>query len=342
MSKMNLNALRDRAYKTACEHGFHDAELGNEHYLMLVVTELSEAVEADRKGRYHYTKKFDNPKIEIEEWKPITGYEEDYEVSNLGRVRSKDILVWGGKSYYQKKGKVLKPGLGGTGYYTVSLRGKTHKVACLVANAFLIKESDSDYVNHIDGDKTNDNVANLEYVSPSSNSKHASITGLHTYKGKLSYEQKVEIAFLHKRGLAYTTIHKNNDYGVSKSAIQRICNEYEKYTDSVGFKFSDAFIRLLDLYGLLKIDLDEEAFSDDTIQAYAETYQSKSFTESVYYIIGQLASVRYSIKQSSVLPEMPLLEILGFARHLGIDLFWFIEQKMKYNELREKMHGKKY
>ena len=48
---MELNSLRDRAYKTACEHGFHEEELSNRHFLMLVITELSEAVEADRKGR---------------------------------------------------------------------------------------------------------------------------------------------------------------------------------------------------------------------------------------------------------------------------------------------------
>jgi hypothetical protein len=48
MSKIDLNALRDRAYKTACEHGFHDQELSNEHCLCLVISELMEAVEADR------------------------------------------------------------------------------------------------------------------------------------------------------------------------------------------------------------------------------------------------------------------------------------------------------
>jgi len=48
----NLNELRDRAYKTACEHGFHEDELSDRHFLMLVITELSEAIEADRKGRY--------------------------------------------------------------------------------------------------------------------------------------------------------------------------------------------------------------------------------------------------------------------------------------------------
>ena len=35
---MNLNELRDRAYKTACNHGFHDEELSNEHCLCLVIS----------------------------------------------------------------------------------------------------------------------------------------------------------------------------------------------------------------------------------------------------------------------------------------------------------------
>ena len=51
MNNINLNELRDRAYKTACEHGFHDEELSNKHCLCLVIYELMEAVEADRKGR---------------------------------------------------------------------------------------------------------------------------------------------------------------------------------------------------------------------------------------------------------------------------------------------------
>lgn len=46
---MNLNELRDKAYKNACEHEFHDQELSNEHCLCLVISELMEAVEADRK-----------------------------------------------------------------------------------------------------------------------------------------------------------------------------------------------------------------------------------------------------------------------------------------------------
>ena len=52
MPNINLNELRDRAYKTACEHGFHDEELSNEHCFCLIISELMEAVEADRKGKH--------------------------------------------------------------------------------------------------------------------------------------------------------------------------------------------------------------------------------------------------------------------------------------------------
>ena len=46
MSKMNLNELRDKAYKTACEHGFHDKKYNNEHLLMLIITDISESIVA--------------------------------------------------------------------------------------------------------------------------------------------------------------------------------------------------------------------------------------------------------------------------------------------------------
>lgn len=49
---MNLNKLRDKAYQCAVAHGWHDENLSNEHFLCLVISELMEAVEADRKGMH--------------------------------------------------------------------------------------------------------------------------------------------------------------------------------------------------------------------------------------------------------------------------------------------------
>lgn len=49
---MNMNELRDLAYKNAVAHGWHEENLSDEHFLCLVISELMEAVEADRKGMH--------------------------------------------------------------------------------------------------------------------------------------------------------------------------------------------------------------------------------------------------------------------------------------------------
>lgn len=49
---MNLNELRDKAYQCAVAHGWHEENLSDEHFLCLVISELMEAVEADRKGMH--------------------------------------------------------------------------------------------------------------------------------------------------------------------------------------------------------------------------------------------------------------------------------------------------
>jgi NTP pyrophosphatase (non-canonical NTP hydrolase) len=59
MESIIFNELSKRAYKCACEHGFHNEELSNEHWLCLVVSKLMEAVEADRKGKRANTMQFE-------------------------------------------------------------------------------------------------------------------------------------------------------------------------------------------------------------------------------------------------------------------------------------------
>lgn len=70
MNNMNLNELRDRAYRIACEHGWHDKEHSLPHFMMLVVTEISEAVNADRISNYAdrlmFEKNFETPNINPE------------------------------------------------------------------------------------------------------------------------------------------------------------------------------------------------------------------------------------------------------------------------------------
>ena len=188
---MNLNELRDRAYKCAQDHGFHDKEYSDEHFLMLTITELSEAVEADRKGK-----------------RVDTDAQSEYDLCQKDK------------------------------FYAYA------------------------YDNYI--------------------------------KGTIEEE------------------------------------------------LADAVIRLLDLFGLRNIFLDESGFDEEGFKDYATIYEEKSFTESIYYIVEDLIRHSKSVTKSCVLPEIILLEIFGLAKHLDIDLIWQITQKIKYNELRPKMHGKKY
>ena len=55
---IELNELRDKAYRNAVAHGWHEENLSNEHFLCLVISELMEAVEADRKGKHADRKSF--------------------------------------------------------------------------------------------------------------------------------------------------------------------------------------------------------------------------------------------------------------------------------------------
>lgn len=97
-----------------------------------------------------------------------------YEVSSLGQVRANPI----GKQQGSKPLRILFQSTDGKGYSQVSLHyaaGKkmTVKVHRLVADAFIRPRGDGETVNHIDGNKENNGLQNLEYVSNRDNSRHA-------------------------------------------------------------------------------------------------------------------------------------------------------------------------
>lgn len=348
MKEELLRKLIDGAYSCACIHGFHDKDLSIRHLLMLVLTEVSEAVEADREGRFHFTKVLHPKMATTEEWKVVCACP-DYEVSNFGRVRSMDMKVWNGKVNYTKKGRLLKAGLGGTGYYTVSLRGKTYKVAELVADAFLEKKNSSYVVNHIDGNKKNDNIGNLEWVSTSDNNTHALKTGLRRAAiTKIAYEDRVYIAHQHKLGRTYTSIMKDKDFGVTKSAIQRICKESKKYTDSVEFELADVCIRIFDLCGTLGIEPIVPPSDDSAMKKFRELFGKETFCERMYELCCILSEYSYGnndLNDKDFVEDTlgsALFFIICLCKDMGIDLERHIELKMRYNELRPAKHGKRY
>jgi len=104
-------------------------------------------------------------------WKPVIGYDWYYEVSSL----------WNVKSTYFWKGKILSPAI--RNWYKqvcfcIKWKKKTIYVHIIVAQAFIPNPDHKPQVNHIDGDKFNNNDWNLEWCNASYNIKHAYKTGL--------------------------------------------------------------------------------------------------------------------------------------------------------------------
>ena len=105
----------------------------------------------------------------MELWKDIPNYESLYQASNLGRIRSLDHVRKNGTNSYIQKGKILKFNKNDSGYYQVRLSkngiAKTYRVNRLIALTFINNPLNKETVNHKDGNKLNNCVDNLEWVS---------------------------------------------------------------------------------------------------------------------------------------------------------------------------------
>lgn len=134
----------------------------------------------------------------MEIWKDIEGFEGCYQVSNLGRVRSLDHkterLNRGRKQVITFKGKVLTPRKHTSGYLNIGIKRKNYYIHRLVAAAFIKKKEHQDSVNHIDGDKTNNSVENLEWCTHQENLNHAEKMGLRFAKGEANPMAKLKIS----------------------------------------------------------------------------------------------------------------------------------------------------
>lgn len=108
-----------------------------------------------------------------EVWKNIKGFEGSYQVSNYGNVRGIDRILKDGRFW---KGRTLKPGSNGKGYLYVhfNLNGKNYLIHRLVAEAFLPNPNNYPEVNHIDEDKSNNKVDNLEWCDHKYNNNYGS------------------------------------------------------------------------------------------------------------------------------------------------------------------------
>lgn len=136
----------------------------------------------------------------LEEWRDIEDYEGLYQVSNFGRIKRMRFI---NNMYNFPQERIMKKSLKTNGYEIVRLSKRgvktTFMVHRLVAKAFIDNPSDYLEINHIDGNKTNNSVENLEWCSRSQNELHAWKNGLKKYTelmkinlNKLNQRKKVK------------------------------------------------------------------------------------------------------------------------------------------------------
>jgi hypothetical protein len=117
-----------------------------------------------------------------EEWRPVVGYEDSYEVSNFGEVMGIDRWVPSIHGERFKKGVVKNKKTDKDGYFRVYLskssKKKQYMVHRIVAQAFIENSINHPVVNHIDGNKQNNTEENLEWCTRSHNDLHAFRLGL--------------------------------------------------------------------------------------------------------------------------------------------------------------------
>ena len=164
-------------------------------------------------------------------WKPIKGFEELYEISSLGRVKSvarpMHLPIKG--AYYTSREKIMSPArIGADGYEFVYLRkdGKTHRhyVHRLVADNFLGDMKNGNVVNHINGIKYDNRVENLEWCDQSHNMKHAiRVLGLGKARKIVQYDKCGN--YIKTWNNAYEVAEK---LGINKGNINSCINKRRK------------------------------------------------------------------------------------------------------------------
>lgn len=185
-------------------------------------------------------------------WKPVPDYEDYYHASNLGRIKSLARQYKGSMGRIcNKKERILKPGLCGSSKHkdkryhfivtSIDAVKKNRYVHQMVYEAFNgIYDKEIYEINHKDGNKQNNNLSNLELVTPLENMAHAIHKGLmKKYKQHYSSKRVIQMD-KHGRFMAeYANILlASKIIGIDPKGITNACDKSIKnYTQAGGYKW---------------------------------------------------------------------------------------------------------
>lgn len=165
-----------------------------------------------------------------EKWKDVVGYENLYSISTLGVIKRKAILGLGELVLTPIKEpiKYIYYGL----YHPTTNSFKLQSLHRIMAKTFIPNPLNKLQVNHIDGDKFNNKLENLEWATASENQIHSiknglRKTGFNNPKAKFTKEQIEDIRKKYVKN-SYTINTIADEYNVSLRCISKILN-YESY-----------------------------------------------------------------------------------------------------------------
>lgn len=182
-----------------------------------------------------------------EEWRDVVGYEGYYQVSSLGAVKR-----LGRADTKVKSDRLIHPVIANNGYLTVRLSvdgcGKNYLVHRLVAEAFIPRVDGKECVDHVDGDRTNNKVENLRWVTYSENNENIIRLGNFkqmrdrnfTKESRVLYEQRNKRPVVRSDGKYYESVRAAaRDLGYkTPNAINHVLHGRSKTAKGYTFRYA--------------------------------------------------------------------------------------------------------
>ena len=263
------------------------------HKLLSKPFEMSDFSFDHLTGYKNEVKQFIPPIDELnEEWEDI---QYGYKISNQGRVKNSQGKILGGSTHKDS-------------YRFVTIKGKQIPIHRIVAENFIENKYDKPFVNHKDGNKMNNSVDNLEWVTQQENIQHSYKNKLQpskvkTYKGKFTDEQRQQI----KDEYNNTDISKRQlalKYNVSHTCICDIINDKYKYADKVNTyeevarPLVDTLNELRDMWFREEDEAVKKEIWYNILQLLPNSYNQKRTVHLNYEVLGTMYKQRRHHKLS--------------------------------------------